>query len=831
LLRNEGDIGKLEGWIGTIGAAASSQLGRLYLESVPKRVVNDYLLKSVGTGSKKGAHGEKLLAIREAIDGLDSSWKSIGLQIASVKSAINSARLRIARAKLDASSKSLEFALANMRLQGAMAQSVLNAVSTAGSGNYAAMAAAPVGLALSIDQGLREMAAMDSLKMLADEASSNDIALVVNDLASATVPVWREVDKSLASVRAATGQILTLSDQLKRTEEKAVYEAAKGAGKDYVMLDGKVVPMPVNVVLRRQYDTTSIRYQRALKDAKYFSFLARRAIEQRIGTPLDAISVRVGTLDPPATWADDICRLSGVDYKRLRYTAGPDAGADVDLKLVTEFADSFVGDYVAKLESFVEFYNVDYPSHEGDDTAILSLKDDLMPLPTNCSSEAANLLYYSGRLDSVAPVSSAFVADEHRWQRHACTTGDGKCLVIMPASAMVAPIDGPPVAQPEVTWLRDQVASSGSSDAGVDGGADADSAVTGGPGTVFGGAANMVSQSVQLEPGSYVLSWWDQARTSTGEIQYSGGTAQDYRVAVFDGGWTSVATWTGKPYQPVSSGGDAGTDAEVGGTSIGSLWSERRALTLTVTKSGVYNVGFAPSLDGAPAASLAISSVQLERVTSESSTPTSYIATTGSRQIIKPMCATRSAAEFRTAFERACTPGGACYYDLAAPLIIDTQGLGLAGSRLAGKLAAGNFNFRHIEVSLNLVGTGVRECSSGSGPACYGTGYLEFSLQHDGRNALLIDWANNARYFDFGLGNIEHGKALAAERFITMPVSSADQALLSQPGILKPEFRGRPLEGSYRLRIWDDAALRWDRLEDVQVILKYRYWSRINKSK
>jgi len=39
---------------------------------------------------------------------------------------------------------------------------------------------------------------------------------------------------------------------------------------------------------------------------------------------------------------------------------------------------------------------------------------------------------------------------------------------------------------------------------------------------------------------------------------------------------------------------------------------------------------------------------------------------------------------------------------------------------------------------------------------------------------------------------------------------------------------GRPLAGKYTLRIWDDDALHFDRIEDIQIILGYRYWTRLN---
>jgi hypothetical protein len=94
-------------------------------------------------------------------------------------------------------------------------------------------------------------------------------------------------------------------------------------------------------------------------------------------------------------------------------------------------------------------------------------------------------------------------------------------------------------------------------------------------------------------------------------------------------------------------------------------------------------------------------------------------------------------------------------------------------------------------------------------------------------NAGVTDYNGARRVFNFGVADIQHGKALTAERYITMPIGSEDQALLVQPGIQHIELRGRPLDGAYRLRIWDSPALKWDRLQDIQFILNYRYWSEI----
>ena len=69
--------------------------------------------------------------------------------------------------------------------------------------------------------------------------------------------------------------------------------------------------MPVNVVLRREADITSRRYRKALVQAKKLSYLARIAIEQRIGSRLSTFKSSIGALDAPATWVDDLCQITG----------------------------------------------------------------------------------------------------------------------------------------------------------------------------------------------------------------------------------------------------------------------------------------------------------------------------------------------------------------------------------------------------------------------------------------------------------------------------------------------------------------------------------------
>jgi hypothetical protein len=305
---------------------------------------------------------------------------------------------------------------------------------------------------------------------------------------------------------------------------------------------------------------------------------------------------------------------------------------------------------------------------------------------------------------------------------------------------------------------------------------------------------------VHLDPGNYALSWWDQARDSIGRTVNVQPT-YSYAALVLDTGNNEIASLRGAPYAaPLEAG-------------VTSLWSDRHVLTFSVTKAGTYTIAFSASLaSDIQLGSVAIADVQLEAVTGGTAAST-YTATGDSRMVPALGCP-RSASDFRAAFVHQCDADGTCYYDLNAPLVINT-------------VAKGNFNFRHITLALNLVGTGVRDCSSTPTPECYGTGYLEYTQEHDAQTAGILDYAGNLRTFDFGIADVRRGKALAAERFLTMPLSSADQSLVSQPGIQHMELRGRPLDGAYRLRIWDSPALKWEHLEDIQVVLNYRYWSEI----
>jgi hypothetical protein len=140
--------------------------------------------------------------------------------------------------------------------------------------------------------------------------------------------------------------------------------------------------------------------------------------------------------------------------------------------------------------------------------------------------------------------------------------------------------------------------------------------------------------------------------------------------------------------------------------------------------------------------------------------------------------------------------------------------------------ALGNFNYRIETLALNFVGTDVRNCENSDLPTtCYAAGFVPYSVVHRGPY-----FVRNHDGGDFEvplfIGNIEHARGLATERYITNPISDSDRSLLAD--YTRAEFQGRPLDGHFAIRVWEDDGFDFNAIQDVQVVLNYRYWTRFD---
>ena len=334
---------------------------------------------------------------------------------------------------------------------------------------------------------------------------------------------------------------------------------------------------------------------------------------------------------------------------------------------------------------------------------------------------------------------------------------------------------------------------------------------------------NTIWQKVHLKAGQYVLSWQDQARKIDGSPLIDPNapvSPMPYRVTVVSADGTSALTVNPTPFLPTAT-----TALE-----YNAQWGDRHQEVFTISTEQDYYVmvGASPAV-GTTLGSVLIRQMQLE--STESGKATNYQDVVDNRHIASGVCPKATATDMQKAFKHVCTDTDGCFYELNEPIVLRSSGIDgqgpNQGTNLPGKLATGNFNYRHVDLALNLAGTGLSDCTKDQTLSCYGSGFFEYTLQHDAFTSNVLGFDGKTEAFNFGSASINHGKALAAERYITLPLSSADSALLAQPSFNKVELRGRPLDGSYVLRIWDRPGLVWSHLEDVQLVLRYRYWSAI----
>ena len=254
-------------------------------------------------------------------------------------------------------------------------------------------------------------------------------------------------------------------------------------------------------------------------------------------------------------------------------------------------------------------------------------------------------------------------------------------------------------------------------------------------------------------------------------------------------------------------------------------WSPRHVFEFDAIEWGEHQIVI-QATDGGIPGRLALANLQLE-VAPQGVVATDYQSTGATREVVETSCMIGNDIAFQNAFDYRCS-GGECYYELAQPVVIDTPLLSYGQSPLDGKLARGNFNFRHEDVVLNAVGYGLLDCTYDARPSCRANAYVEYDLVHIANNVPILS-SHDEKRFNFGTGSVRHGKGLAAERYLTIPLGSTDAELTSQTQFVKRELWGRPLSGLYKLRIYDQPALRWDRLEDIQLLLTYRYWAPVHR--
>lgn len=642
-----------------------------------------------------------------------------------------------------------------------------------------------------------------------------------------------ELEAAATAMRASLAEIDTQRMKGRRELAKVMMAGTDAMGAQY----------NVNTVIRRRYNTLQIRYNRARADAIRLAWVARLAIEQRLGMKLANLRDDMALVEAPARWADALCTLSGIDYARIRVE-----GAIAE----DHYADEFLGDYVRKLERVVNSYEHDFPFGDARDTVVISLRDDVTNSRAMCMSSVPNLLWYSARLD--------IVSDPERTSVEAVRT------MVMGADGIVRPI--PPAANPAGVWEPVDCDPINISPAGsapeyeVRNCIKVESLPTVADRplpTVSSGIGDVLGYRVTFAPGWDPVA--DPTRTTT-SFRAKSAIAQHAALAP---GYYRMS-WYARPYvldpsKPtvIHDPNDAVTIRSSNGTPL-ALTTER---TITAPSGGRgwpryhfvfrviladnYQVAIVPSPSQATPHAVDVAGLMLENIDNtivgvpeikdvkpSLFGPGQYLATRIPGVGFDPVCEDTTGEVFRTKWRRGCMrlcPTGFascadgeehCYWEL--PFDITTEGIEQGGILKQSGFAYGNYNYRLDTIAVNFVGTGLRNCSESFFPSsCYGSGNIPYTIVHLGPYEVRNHTGEIYKAPLF-TGRIEHGRGVAAERYVTNPVSSADRALLEP--YEHAELRGRPLTGSYILRVWDVDGLSFNAVEDVQVVLDYRYWTR-----
>jgi len=618
----------------------------------------------------------------------------------------------------------------------------------------------------------------------------------------------------LAAMQQLTTRMQVLLEQIDSAlvGAQTVRAQARSAFSQALFLDSDPadVHAVVNRATRNRYNLTRVRAERARLDAIHMAFLAKRAIEQRLGMPLSSMRDEMSLVEAPARWEARVCELQGVNYTRLR--------DETDLD-VTSFADDYIGDYVQRLERVVQSYQLDHPFRDGQDVAVVSLRDDVQNVRGWCEQPTRNLLYEAGQLDATqnsltaAPV---WVATSCREESPGvlepnCVVADR--LLETDGSHDVSPFV---ISSPELQDSQAQRVYFGNPDGAA--------CLT--DGTCGLTTTTALSQSVELGGGRYRLSWY-------GALSESGSTLDPATVVdVVDSAGATLVS--GLP--------ESSTDGC--GTGWTRFWH-------------IFDVGPTDSVrvqviagGSTVSRSVDLAGLMLEDVSdSVVASPTGpYVAadhppgifenTRATLSRFQQTCEDTTGQEFRSrgwrrncmrlcaeGFGRGCESDAAdlyCYWETS--FTITQRDIERGRTFTGAGFARGNYNYRLDTLALNVVGTGVRDCEGSSSPSsCYSGGFVPYTLQHVGpytvRNVLGDDYDS-----PLFTASIEHGRALGAERHLSNPISSADRALIDP--YTHDEFRGRPIDGTYILRVWDEPGIDFQQIEDVQVVMGYRYWTR-----
>ncbi|RZO60882.1 MAG: hypothetical protein EVA89_12625 [Sandaracinaceae bacterium] len=868
-INSVGDLFEAEAFLQCQAGQIRNQASRVLFNDLPSRAVS--LAREGGASGAYGtASGEYAAATDELRAGLiqfadinstiTSSLGFMAADIRALRSEVRSLNLRAEISDLNLASKMMSHALT----------CTTTVAKTAGAGTVTDNA---IGVAVAVcADAVAQTVIAARVNELEDEVNQQAVEQAFARFERSFVGHIGTMVGAYTQLRTATARIEAASTRLKNLQSRGRRALARALMLDSAPSESGTAgamgrQFNVNTVMRRRHNTLRVRYEEAHRNAMRLAFIAKIALEQRLGMGLDEMTEPLTLLDePPARWHEDICSMTGIDYSNLRATPTSEtgmAGAGEGVGVPENYSGAYVGDYVRNLELTFESYSFDYPFQDGQDTSVMSLRDEIWGVRAACSAEVPNLLFEAGQLDAQVGVSRRYdgsstietPSERFGWTTENCVastttwppTTNGTetagpppaCLTAEPIAAAAGPIPASFSDFGTVPGYRVHFGTA-SPPRWSDGSTVLDplnnTAYRHTPST-------RLIQWLTLPAGRYRFSYYARQIDISGT--YVSPLEMIELVALEDTYNGVTMSWTTSEVPvPLL---DAGSGDTIFGPTPTSDWGryygffdlEREA---TVGVAIVSDLTTTAAYRAADIAGLMVEDVtnevlqELDPSVAARYEPRPFFNTSQVRERVVHACEDTGGAELRRlAFTRHCLglcpdgygecPGALrqhCYYETS--FNIDPDRLQQVGILEGAGFAFGNFNYRVEGVGINLVGTGVRDCSSSPTPStCYSSGNVAYSILHDGPYPVRN---HRGGLYDAPLfrGRVERARAVAAERYLTNPLSSTDRGLVEP--YMRRELNGRPMGGNFILRIWDDPGLVWENVEDVQILLDYRYWTR-----
>jgi hypothetical protein len=140
---------------------------------------------------------------------------------------------------------------------------------------------------------------------------------------------------------------------------------------------------------------------------------------------------------------------------------------------------------------------------------------------------------------------------------------------------------------------------------------------------------------------------------------------------------------------------------------------------------------------------------------------------------------------------------------------------------VAERLLSSGFNYRIETFALNLLNSDSMVLFHSEDPEvdCESSMRVKYEMQQGAATA-VENYGGDVKYFSL-LPVSTQGWALAKGRQVHVPREEGDPDLT---GLLRHQFRGRPLGAEYTIKLEGHACLDWTALDDIQIWLDYSYW-------